>query len=88
MRPDAGAHRDGWRIDHAGRKRHAACANGLQRAAAFELDAGGAARRLAQERAAQYAAHADVAGITAARNQVILDTSVSRRPQTQGLTNP
>jgi hypothetical protein len=45
-------------------------------------------RRLAQERAAQYAAQADAAGITAARNQVILDTSVSRRPQTQGLTNP
>src|ERR1700758_2967062 len=34
-------------------------------------------RRLAQERAAQYAAGADVAGIGAARNQVILDTSVA-----------
>jgi outer membrane protein TolC len=34
-------------------------------------------RRLARERAAQYAAQADVAGISAARNQVILDTSVA-----------
>lgn len=34
-------------------------------------------RRLARERAAQYAAQADVAGIRAARNQVILDTSVA-----------
>jgi outer membrane protein len=34
-------------------------------------------RRLAQERAAQYAAQADAAGVTAARNQVILDTSVA-----------
>jgi outer membrane protein TolC len=34
-------------------------------------------RRLARERAAQYAAQADATGITAARNQVILDTSVA-----------
>lgn len=34
-------------------------------------------RRLARERAAQYAAQADAMGITAARNQVILDTSVA-----------
>jgi outer membrane protein TolC len=34
-------------------------------------------RRLARERAAQYAAQADAAGVTAARNQVILDTSVA-----------
>ena len=34
-------------------------------------------RRLARERAAQYAAQADAAGISAARNQVILDTSVA-----------
>jgi outer membrane protein TolC len=34
-------------------------------------------RRLARERAAQYAAQADVAGINAARNQVILDASVA-----------
>jgi outer membrane protein TolC len=34
-------------------------------------------RRLARERAAQYAARADAIGITAARSQVILDTSVA-----------
>lgn len=34
-------------------------------------------RRLARARATQYAAQADAAGITAARNQVILDTSVA-----------
>ena len=34
-------------------------------------------RRLARERAAQYAAQADATGITAAHNQVILDTSVA-----------
>jgi outer membrane protein TolC len=34
-------------------------------------------RRLARERAAQYAAQADAIGITAARNQVILDASVA-----------
>ena len=34
-------------------------------------------RRLARERAAQYAAQADAIGVTAARNQVTLDTSVA-----------